>query len=101
MSGDEGVIRLLVAVLACTRLTSLLLVEDGPSRVFARARDWLNQRTQAGPLAGLFDCAWCLSIWMAVPVTILALLPNQWWWLLLPLAVSQCTIMLLRWLAVA
>ncbi|MCW3474207.1 hypothetical protein [Limobrevibacterium gyesilva] len=55
---------LLVGVLCVWRLTHLLVVEHGPWRVMAR----LRARLGGGFWAGLFDCFYCLSLWIAAPV---------------------------------
>lgn len=60
--------RLVLASLACWRLTSLLVYEDGPGEMFAWLRGWLSDRT------GLLDCFWCASVWVAAPLAALA-----WW----------------------
>lgn len=53
--------RLLRLALATWRLTSLLVQEPGPYRVFVRLRD--SQRdTEVG---NALQCIWCTSIWVA------------------------------------
>lgn len=65
-----------LAALACWRLTHLLWAEDGPWRGIARWRERLPRDAATG-LPWLVGCFYCLSLWVAVPVTALA-------WLALP-----------------
>lgn len=51
----------LVGALAVWRVTHLLNVEDGPWEVLERMRRRLGQ----GMLRSLFDCFYCLSLWVA------------------------------------
>lgn len=74
----------LVASLACWRLTSLLVYEDGPGDAFKRFRAW----AAVPRLRGLLDCFWCVSVWAAVPLAALA------WW-------PDGRLMTLGWLAVS
>lgn len=57
----------LVAALAVWRLTHLLHAEDGPFAWFAR----LRQAAARTPFAEVFDCFYCLSLWVAAPVALL------------------------------
>jgi hypothetical protein len=54
-----------VAALAVWRVTHLLVAEDGPFEAIARLRAALARFT------GLFDCFYCLSLWVAVPPAVL------------------------------
>lgn len=74
----------LLASLACWRLTSLLVYEDGPGDVFKKFRAWVVLPR----LRGLLDCFWCVSVWAAVPLAVLA------WW-------PEGRFMVLGWLAVS
>lgn len=73
--------RLLLAALACWRLASLLVYEDGPDQIFGRLRDLLW-------FTNLLDCFWCTSVWVAAPLAALA------WW-------PDGRLMALGWLAVS
>ena len=91
-------LRLLIAALATWRLSSLLVNEGGPGDVFHRMRDRFgayvlgeDDRPQTN-LGRLFACVWCLSVWAAVPVSMLAVTPL--WVLLIPLALSAAAIAL-------
>jgi hypothetical protein len=63
MRADTPLGFVLVA-LALWRLTHLFAFEDGPWRLFARARESLQPD---GFLAALFNCFYCLSLWLAFP----------------------------------
>ena len=56
-----------VASLATWRLAHLLAAEDGPGDVVVRLRDGAGE-TWAGEL---MDCFYCLSVWVAAPLTLL------------------------------
>jgi hypothetical protein len=58
--------------LACWRLTHLLWAEDGPWQVIARLRDRLPRSPHSG-LPWLFGCFYCLSLWVALPITALVM----------------------------
>ena len=54
----------LLGALAVWRVTHLLNVEDGPWDVLERMR----RRLGPGMLRSLFDCFYCLSLWVALAV---------------------------------
>lgn len=69
---------LVVIALAAWRLAFMLVKEDGPAHVFGRTRRWVGVRMKlpsdpAGrempyglnPLADLFCCIYCMSVWTA------------------------------------
>jgi len=58
--------RLAVGILAVWRITHLLQAEDGPWEVVVRIR----RRAGSGFWGKLLDCIYCLSIWVAFPVSI-------------------------------
>jgi hypothetical protein len=58
--------RFAIASLATWRLAHLLAEEDGPFDAVVRTRARLGN----GQLGALMDCFYCLSIWVAVPVTL-------------------------------
>lgn len=60
-----------LACMACWRLTHLLWAEDGPWRCFARWRERLPRSPESG-LPWLVGCFYCLSLWVAAPITALA-----------------------------
>lgn len=59
-------LRISVAVFAIWRVTHLLQQEDGPFESIARCRNWLRRVS----LAGLADCFYCLSLWLAAPAAL-------------------------------
>lgn len=63
---DVGVwFRLVLAVLAAWRVSHLLAHEDGPADLLIRWRRWLGDSI----VGRLMDCFYCLSLWVAVPLT--------------------------------
>jgi hypothetical protein len=66
MSADLDFWRLVVAMLATWRLTHLVVREDGPAALLARARAALSDGTGMGVL----DCFYCTSLWVAAPVSL-------------------------------
>jgi hypothetical protein len=54
---------LILGVLAVWRLTHLLQAEDGPRNLIVR----LRRLAGSGFWAGLLDCFYCLSLWIAAP----------------------------------
>ncbi|MGD0701493.1 MAG: hypothetical protein ABSA02_16615 [Trebonia sp.] len=57
-------IRFSLAALAAWRITHLLVAEDGPAALVARARSKLG----SGPAGELADCFGCMSMWVAAPL---------------------------------
>ena len=55
----------LLAMLACWRLTSLLVYESGPFQLFDRLRTLPF-------LCELLACFWCTSVWTAALLAVLA-----------------------------
>ncbi len=96
MVTQDLALRFLVAALATWRVTSLLIAEDGPFHVFAW---WRKQIAQTPLWSEAFSCMWCLSVWVGLLATVIAL--SSVWWLLWPLALSAVAIGLGRWLGQA
>lgn len=101
---------LIALALAAWRLASMLVDEDGPGGVFARLRHraglqsvpvragdgWQTVTTAANPLAELFACVWCMSVWAAALLALRPLRPLRF-----PLAASALAILLheaIQWL---
>jgi hypothetical protein len=59
---------LVVGILAVWRVTHLLFAESGPAGLMAD----LRRRFASPSGAGVFDCFYCLSLWVALPVALLA-----------------------------
>lgn len=53
--------------LATWRISSLILYETGPFRIFLRIRTWIGvyKPGEVKGLRELFSCMWCLSVWVA------------------------------------
>jgi hypothetical protein len=60
-------IRFAVASFATWRLTHLLAEEDGPADAVVR----LRARAGSGQLGELMDCFYCLSVWVAAPLSLI------------------------------
>lgn len=78
---------LLLLILATWRLTSLLVQEAGPFRVF----QWMREHI---PHGGLLECVWCCSVWCAALLYIVFLYVQWPVWIL---AVSAGAILYDRW----
>jgi len=79
----------IVTALATWRLSFMLAEEDGPFAIFARFRHAVGLRQTAvrengavevamvaqSPVAELFACVWCLSVWIAALMTLQPLRP--------------------------
>lgn len=64
--------------LACWRLASLLVYEDGPGDVFARLRTRVGVQVDRdgtpyamNPVGQAFICLWCMSVWTAAAALML------------------------------
>jgi hypothetical protein len=79
--------KLIIAALACWRITSLLLVEDGPLSIFVHTRT-LARRYSV--FDGALACFWCGSVWVAFAVTLIVL--TDYWLVLAPFALSAIAI---------
>ena len=74
----QSVVSMLVLVLACWRLTSLIVQEDGPFRIFAKFRYWIGVRQVEGSttpygtnvVAEGLSCIWCCSVWVGVALVV-------------------------------
>jgi hypothetical protein len=83
--------RFCLAALATWRVTHLLAEEDGPSDAVVRLRLALG-KSRAG---ALMDCFYCLSVWIAAPLS-LRIAPRARDWPLTWLAVSGAACLLER-----
>jgi hypothetical protein len=57
---------LAVGILCCWRITHLLQAEDGPWEIVVR----LRRRAGNGFWGKLLDCFYCLSLWVAFPISL-------------------------------
>lgn len=67
MDSHLSLVGLMTAILAVWRLTHLFWGEDGPWNLFVRFRRLCGN----GFWGKLLDCFYCLSLWMALPVSLL------------------------------
>lgn len=102
---------LITSALAVTRLAILITRDSFPFGVLReRVRDWGNKRTPwttkiapklserdhqrmitydgQHPVAYLVSCPWCVSMWLAPIVAVLAATGTWWLWISIPLAFS-------------
>jgi hypothetical protein len=77
-------------VLATWRLSHMLWAEDGPWNLIAKLRRWA-----AGHGTRVFDCFYCISLWVALPLALLVA-RSFTAWLLDWLAFSAAAILLER-----
>ena len=66
MSDRRFVLRFALGSLVTWRVTHLLAEEDGPGDLVLG----LRRRAGDGELGKLMDCFYCLSIWVAAPVSL-------------------------------
>jgi hypothetical protein len=80
---------LIITALAAWRLARMLVDEDGPAAVFARLRYRVGMRQTVvtngenaevtmiaqTPIAELFACVWCMSVWTAALLALAPLRP--------------------------
>jgi hypothetical protein len=57
---------LTLGVLAVWRITHLFAHEDGPFNLIAR----LREAAGTGILGSIFDCFYCLSLWVSAPISL-------------------------------
>jgi Protein of unknown function (DUF1360) len=62
-----NIIQFIIGVFAVWRITHLFQAEDGPWGIIYKLRKLLG----SGFLGSLMDCFYCLSMWMALPVSLL------------------------------
>lgn len=105
-----GWLELVVLMLGVWRVTSILNREEGPWGVFLKWREWLGVLHDADNepigvkddrlvLAKLFECQWCLSVWVGGGVAL-----GWWvWWpgvfvVCLGFALSALTVILYKFI---
>lgn len=83
MNSESCLVKLVVGGLLTWRLASLLTSEEGPFGIF----DWLRgvvsdydpddeEMRPRSELGRLLECLWCLSLWIALPVSVLLFYPS-------------------------
>ena len=89
-------LRLITAAVATWRLSSLFVHEDGPGDVFRKIRDVFgvyilgDDDRPVSQLGRLLACVWCLSVWIALVMTVVMLMPI--WFVMIPFALSAIAI---------
>lgn len=86
---------LAIGILATWRLTALVVDDEGPFSLLSRLRQRLDP-SQATWVGRGVRCYWCVSFWLAWPVT--GVLAAGYGWLLLPLACSGAVMVLQAWM---
>ena len=86
-----------IAALATYRASRLMADEEGPWGVFSKIRDLTPEQSN---LRRGIECILCVSVWMAIPVTIalvvaglIPLLIGPGYWL----ALSSVTVLIRKW----
>jgi hypothetical protein len=87
----------LLLALATWRISSLLVHEEGPFRIFERLRRRVGLMNDVeipdGFLPGVLSCVWCASLWVGAGWALVWLLvPDVVQWLSLPFALSALAI---------
>ena len=94
-------IEFLIFGLATWRISSLLVDEPGPFRIFIRLRSLVGITHDIddnvaiipdGFLSGILSCAWCTSIWVGLSCTILYWITPLTFYFALPFALSAVAI---------
>lgn len=74
----------LILALATWRLSSLMVNEDGPFKMFEYVRQ----------LPGPFECIWCFSVWVGIFLSISFItIPLYTTWFCMPFALSTVAIL--------
>lgn len=94
----------LIAALACYRLTSLLVDEGGPWDVFGHLRDKVgisydehSQPVGTNMAARMLMCHKCTSVWVGIGLAALLALNPLTAWLMLPFSLSAVSIIITIW----
>jgi len=75
-----------LAAFAVYRISRMVAEEDGPAFVFKRLRDRFTNDKSSIDLG--LRCFYCISVWAALPITVLLVIAGDWdiwlwpiWWL--------------------
>ena len=83
---------LIILGLSTWRISSMFINEDGPFDIFFRIREWIGDE---GFFASLFSCVLCLSVWVAIFLTLSAIMNKTvTLYLMLPFALSAIAVIL-------
>lgn len=100
-------VKLIIAVLAIWRISVAIWYEDGPFDLYKSIRKEITRRGM--PMLqpeGMthrpfwyaiwrqFECFWCVSFWVSLPISIIIMLPWYWWTVLIPFALSGAVMLL-------
>lgn len=61
----------LILFLAVSRLTRMIVFDNGPMSIFKKIRVWCGAEDSfvpSGSLAELLNCPWCVSLWVSIPL---------------------------------
>ena len=101
----QSVVSMLVLILACWRLTSLLVRESGPFKMFDKFRHLVGVRYLEGStvpygtnvIAETLSCDWCCSMWVGIALVVAyAIEPSLTFLASLPFALSAGAIIVER-----
>jgi hypothetical protein len=103
----DKVIELIIMAVSTWRVSSMLVDEAGPGDVFVKLRakigvsyNAFSERVAANPVASLFLCVWCMSVWVGTGVFLLYRANKRVYeTLTYPLAISGLAIFLHRRIA--
>jgi len=83
---------LIIFGLATWRISSILVNEDGPFDVFFKMRERFKEGLF---FDSLFSCVWCISVWVAILLTLHAIMNKTLTlYLMLPFALSAIAVIL-------
>ena len=77
-----NLVRLLLGILACYRITGFLVFDNGPWNLFFKLRVWAgvfdtNDRGEPNSNLGkLLSCPYCTGFWVAIAVAVLVIFPT-------------------------
>lgn len=93
-------IKLILAAFAIYRVSQFITIDDGPADIFVKLRTLFgvydlgpNGRPKTS-LGKLFECSYCIGVWVAVPFGIWALFPIPVTWSGAILPISVCVTVL-------
>lgn len=73
-------IRLALCIFTVYRITELLVIDDGPLFVFQKFRRFLGRMSNKGyiynQIALIFNCPFCLGVWISIVFAFLILFPT-------------------------
>lgn len=95
-----------VAILSTWRISAMLSYERGTFGIFLKLREKIGIMhddngeiidSNGSLLAELFECIWCLSVWVALFVGLIVYFCPVCVWLFYPFALSAGAILVERW----